>query len=155
MNGVVSEGISLFTNDASTLSETPRAAGGQIIPTQYVEGRFSGVDVSVLVGGVFSMALDWSNGLEIYVTSAEDYAELLGVDMFALDVLASDDDALLNNDKANGYDFVTFNIALDGSSSMRTYNDNSSATIDRRWFSIALAGGAQALVFAYFLLWTL
>jgi hypothetical protein len=121
-DGTINDGITLFTNDGSSLSETPRSAGGQIVPVQLVEGFIDGVEVSVIVGGISATVLDWDDNFSIRIATADFYLNQLGLERLVLDVLAADDDALLQNDLANGIDFVTFNIAKDGSIKLETYN---------------------------------
>eukprot|EP00934_Nitzschia_sp_Nitz4_P004536 Nitzschia sp. Nitz4//scaffold15_size197535//39930//45803//NITZ4_001562-RA/size197535-processed-gene-0.9-mRNA-1//1//CDS//3329537667//4526//frame0 len=122
-DGTIKEGIALFTSDGNTLSETPRSAGGQILPIQYVEGSVSGTSVYVIVGGVFSMVLDWDDSLEVTVATADSYLDYVGASYLLMDVLAYDDDALLTGGTSS-YDIVTFWIDDDGSSTLTTYDDD-------------------------------
>lgn len=92
--------------------------GGQIVPVAYVEASLEGVAIDVLVGGFFSTVIDWSEetSITVYIESADFYLDELQVDYLIVDLLAYDDDALLNGDSDSGaaVDFVTFYIGRDG-----------------------------------------
>ena len=121
--------VLLYTSDGSTYSETPREAGGQILPIIYVEGRLDGKDMDVLVGGFFSTVIEWSvarNSMEPFVMEASAYLSLFEVDYLVVDVLAVDDDDVAND---GGSDFVFFVIDAEGNAFINddTNSNNSSA----------------------------
>jgi hypothetical protein len=114
-DGIVPNGVSLYTFNGNTYSETPRSSGGQIVPVVYVEGTIGGVELSVLVGGFSATVMDWSetNTIDIYIATADKYLESFASDFLVVDLLAHDDDALLNPEEA-GTDFYSFLLDKDG-----------------------------------------
>lgn len=78
--------------------------------------------IGVVIGGLTPTVIDWNETFSIRVATADSFLQQLGLEKLVLDVLASDDDILLQtNDVENGVDFVTFEIGLDGSTTLLTY----------------------------------
>jgi hypothetical protein len=119
--------VLLYTSDGNTYSETPREAGGQILPIIYVEGMLDGDELDVLVGGFFSTIIEWSdaNGVNFFATDASAYLALFEVDFLVVDILAVDDDE--SGGSNGGSDFTFFVIDADGNAFINDSTDSSGA----------------------------
>jgi hypothetical protein len=114
-DGIVNDDLSLYTSDGNTYSETPRSAGGQIVPVVYVEGFIGDTFLDVLVGGFYSTVIEWSeaNSIDVKISNAEDYLDYFQSEYIILDLFAHDDDGLLLTSDGEDVDFVLFVLDKD------------------------------------------
>jgi len=119
---ISASGLALYTYGESstgtgtnTLSETPRSAGGSIVPIVLTEAVIEDTVITELVGGFNSTVVPWNNQSEIGVVimSAVEYLQTLELDQVIIYIAAFDDD---NNAAANesyADEVFTTNITLD------------------------------------------
>lgn len=124
---VTSEDEQLLTSDATTLytetrdsfQETPRTAGGRIVPIIYAEASIDGGSFSVYVGGFNGTVFDWGNAdnevsvrtLHWQTALAEN--EALGlkhviVDIAAYDFHTTTTEGASPNETLKGFDYELF-----------------------------------------------
>ena len=112
--GVLND-LALYTESLDTFSETPRSAGGQIVPIIYSEAYLGGNDYFVYVGGFNGTVFEWNEDSRLSVTTLhwttvlEQY-ERRGVDTVVVDFAAYDLDKFDENDEDSdeGFDVAFF-----------------------------------------------
>jgi hypothetical protein len=104
----------LYTyGDGATISETPRSAGGYIVPIVFTEIFIGDVFIAELVGGFNSTIFAWNEesvfGMEI--VGAREWLKDLELDV-VIDIVAYDDDTF-NSDTFEGFDSLSFYLSYD------------------------------------------
>lgn len=120
--GLITEQATLYTETRDTFSETPRSAGGQIVPVLFTEGMIDGVDAFIYVGGFFATVLDWNeeNNITFTVQSWQTTLEekaALGLENVVVNMVAFDAEKL-EEETAAGIDLVSFRFPDSASSSI-------------------------------------
>lgn len=124
--GLITDSATLYTETRETFSETPRSAGGKIVPILFTEGSINGADAPIYVGGFFGTVVDWTEENSItftvqgWKTTLEERAQL-GLETVVVTMLAIDNEKF-DADSSAGIDLKTFQFpekADSASSSVR------------------------------------
>lgn len=92
--GRINDNLSLFAaTDSGTFSETPRSAGGYLIPLIYIDAFIQGRRLTTLPGGFNQTVIEWSENIEynVLTTSVDKIfdwvtdADAVVVNMYAYD----------------------------------------------------------------------
>lgn len=110
--------VTLYTDSLDTFSETPRAAGGQIVPIIYGEAYIDGESYFEYVGGFNGTVFDWGEDSDLAVetqhwrTVLEDNSATLGLETIVLSVAAYDLDVFDGESESiDGTDLVFFEFS--------------------------------------------
>jgi hypothetical protein len=112
-DGIVANGLLLYTFDGNTYSETPNLAGGHIVPVIYLMGFIVNTFFNVLVGSFFLTVIEWSkeaNSINVKIATLKHYLDSFELEFFIVDLFAHDDDVLLLTSNVEDVDFVVFGL---------------------------------------------